>query len=182
MRQASYQQLMWEGSDEAVAKLVERLADVNAPDQFGDHLLSCACKRLFANTVRQLVQRGADVDRRSQTQDTPLLCVIDHVHHNPSSARETATLLLDAGANIELRGYMDKTPFLKACSRGDLPMLRLLVERGCDIRARCSDVGGSLDGRQLAEIFNASEEFKSYLHGLYSRPNPSLQRTAKGGR
>lgn len=125
-----------------------------------------ACERLDPDAVRTSLQSNLNVDCRAADDNTPLLCAIDHVHQNPDAAIEIAELLLLSGANIESRGYMDKTPFLKACCRGNLAMLRLSVKHGCDINAVCGDVR-PVSGIEFADIFNASREFKEYLHGLY---------------
>ena len=49
--------------------------------------------------------------------------------HNPAPAYEIVKALIDAGTDIEARGSIDKTPFLKACSSGCLEILQLLVRR-----------------------------------------------------
>jgi ankyrin repeat protein len=115
--------------------------------------------------VRRLIAAGADVNCQNADRDTPLLCAIDVVHHNPSAAAEIVQMLANAGADLEIRGYMDKTPFLKGCSRGDLPLVKLLVRLGADVKAVVDD-GGRLDGSDFAEIFQASSELQAYVHGL----------------
>ena len=125
-----------------------------------------ACDMLDADCVRTLIATGVNLECRSREANTPLLCAIDVVHLKPSAALEIAKLLLAAGADTEARGYMNKTPFLKACSRGNLEMLQLLVENGCDIHAVSNDLE-SVSGREFAEIFQASDEFKDYLRELY---------------
>jgi uncharacterized protein len=110
---------------------------------------------------------GANLDCRNAHGDTPLLCAIDVVHLNLGAAHEIVNSLIAAGADIEARGYMDKTPFLKACSRGCLDILRLLVASGCDIHAQATDIGGAVSGMEFTNIFETSSEFKAYLRGLY---------------
>jgi ankyrin repeat protein len=134
-------------------------------DTHGEQLL-LACDELDVGGVRTALELGSNLEDRSIDGNTPLLCAIDNVHLNPKAALEIVRLLLARGADIEGRGYMDKTPFLKACSRGNLEMLRLLVESGCDIHAVSMDLG-PVSGREFAEIFEASREFKDYLRRLY---------------
>ena len=98
--------------------------------------------------------------------NTALLCAIDVSQHNPVAAHEIVKALIDAGADIEARGWMDKTPFLKACSRGCLDILQLLVSRGCNIHAEARDVVNT-SGPDLASIFNTSQSFQQYVRSLY---------------
>jgi ankyrin repeat protein len=141
--------------------------DINAPDPYGSFLLTSACEQLQFDNVRYFISHGAELNCRSISGDTPLLCAIDFAHHNPASAYEIVSALISAGADIEARGYMDKTPFLKACSRGCMDILRLLVASGCDINAVVTDLGHSASDIEFAGIFDTSPEFKAYLHGLY---------------
>lgn len=161
-----YEVLLWDMPTDELRRLLDAGLPVNVPDGYGDYLLTVASARLQEESVNLLLARGANPDCRNTVTDTPLLCAIDVVEHNPPISRAIVKSLLAAGANIELRGYMDKTPFLKACSRCDLDMLRLLVASGCDTKAVVIDLGVSLDGEQFASIFKASVEFREYLHGL----------------
>jgi ankyrin repeat protein len=150
---------------------------VNDPDESNQYMLSTACARLQTDSVRLLLERGANPNVRNSEGDTPLLSTINVVSHNPSAALEIARMLLDAGADIEMRGYMDKTPFLKACSRGDLDILKLLVARGCDVRAVADDAPGPVDGEWLAGVFGGPPEFREYLRGIM-KPGHSGKRSA----
>lgn len=147
-------------------ELLDSGVGVNDPDETDEYMLSAACARLQAESVRLLLSRGADANVQNSEGDTPLLTTIDVVGHNPAAALEIARILLDAGADIEKRGYMDKTPFLKACSRGDLEMLKLLAARGCNVDAVATDAGGPVDGEWLAGVFSAPHDFREYLRGL----------------
>jgi hypothetical protein len=50
-------------------------------------------------------------------------------------------MLVTADADLERRGYMNKTPFLEACSRGNLDLVKLLVRLGADTTAVVDDGG-----------------------------------------
>lgn len=167
MTDVCYEMLMWDMPLNEMAAMLKDMADINVPDDYGDYILTVACQQLRPEIVRMLIEKGANVNCQNLETDTPLICVIDYAHHNPPAAYEIAKMLLDAGGDIELRGYMDKTPFLKACSRGCLDILKLLVSTGCDINAVCTDMGGSVDGRELSLIFETSTEFRKYLKSLY---------------
>ena len=155
-----------------VAELLSHGYGVDQPDQLGKTLLSLACQYLRTDDAKLLIARGANLNLRSADGNTPLLCVIDVSNHNLDAAYEIANALAEAGADIEMRGYMDKTPFLKACSRGCLEILQLLVTKGCDIHATTDDAsseGPTTSGLDLARIFGGSSEFMDYVRGLYQR-------------
>lgn len=161
-----YMSQLWDMPATELSELLDSGAQVNEPDSYEEYMLSVACARLQTESVRLLLERGADPDIRNSEGDTPLLSTINVVSHNPAAALEIASMLLGAGADIEARGYMDKTPFLKACSRGDVGILKLLVARRCNVRAVATDVGGPVDGEYLASVFHAPYEFRQYLRGL----------------
>ncbi len=51
---------------------------------------------------------------------------------------ESAKVLLDAGADIDVLGEDDHTPLHEAIGQGHIEMVRLLISRGADLRRRCS--------------------------------------------
>jgi len=163
----SYDSVLYILPESSVASLLEQGYGVNQADAGGEYLLTAACQRLLLQGVLLLLAAGADPDCREPGGDTPLLCAIDIAHHNPPVAYEIVQALLAAGADIEARGYMDKTPFLKACTRGCLDILKLLVANGCDIQAKARDVGADYSGLDCAYTFDTGHEFKEYLRGLY---------------
>jgi ankyrin repeat protein len=159
-----YESLMFEFPTSGVQDILSHGCGANQADSGGNFLLTIACRRLQVDNVLLLLSLGADTEVRESEGDTALICVIDVSHHNPAAALAIAEALIAGGANLEARGYMDKTPFLKTCSRGCLAILQLLVSRGCDVGARDAD-GNS--GEDLARIFHGSREFQDYVRGLH---------------
>jgi uncharacterized protein len=162
----SYDSVIYELPDTGVADLLRLGFGVNQADSCGRFLLTVACSRLRLHSVLLLLSSGANTELREPDGNTALLCAIDVSQHNPVAAHEIVKALIDAGADIEARGWMDKTPFLKACSRGCLENLQLLVSRGCDIHAEARDVVNT-SGPDLASIFNTSHSFQQYVRSLY---------------
>jgi ankyrin repeat protein len=162
----SYDAVMYELPDTAVADLLQQGFGVNQADSCGQFLLPLACRRLHLQSVLFLLASGADTELRDPEGNTALLCAIDVSQHNPAAAYEIVKALIAAGADLEARGYMDKTPFLKACSRGCLEILRHLVSQGCNIHAEAKDVVNT-SGLELAEIFHTSTDFQQYVRSLY---------------
>jgi ankyrin repeat protein len=162
----SYDSVMYELPDTAVSDLLRLGYGVNQSDSCGQFLLTVACGRLQVQSVLLILSLGANTELRDPNGNTALLCAIDVSQHNPVAAYEIVKALIDAGADIEARGWMDKTPFLKACSRGCLEILQLLVSQGSNIHAEARDMINT-SGADLAKIFNTSESFQQYVRSLY---------------
>jgi len=162
----SYDEILAELSPADIREVYDATLSVLEPDSVGDYLLNVACERLQYENIEFFISKGASLETLSACGDTPLLNAIDYVGHNPEIALKVVKLLLKNGANIEYHGYMDKTPFLKACTRGDLNMIKLLVESGCDVQAVAEDLGGSANGLDFARIHGASSEVVNYIHRL----------------
>jgi ankyrin repeat protein len=71
---------------------------------------------------------------------------------------ESARILLDAGAEIDVPAEEDCTALHEAINQGHLEMVKLLVSRGADLKRRCS-FGNALELANLGE----SEEIKKFV-------------------
>jgi ankyrin repeat protein len=134
---------------------LDRLADA-APHALGDlaeRLLDAVALHPQA-TIQWLIARGAPV-RIAAPDGFPVLHMA--VDRRGDDRYAVMTTLLDAGADINERGVNDWTPLHRAAlGRGDVRMVRLLLERGADRTIRTI-----IDDRQTAE-----EEARS--HGLFA--------------
>lgn len=166
MSPESYQLLLWDLPAKGLEELLASGLAIDVPDQSGDFLLTVACHRLQAESVALLLASGASPNVQNPDLDTPLLCAIDCVEHNPEAALHVVKLLIEHGADLEKRGYMEKTPFLKACSRGNLEMVKLLALSGADVSAKANDIGGDIGGQEFASIFGASSAMLAYLRSI----------------
>ncbi len=162
----SYDEILDELSHADIRDLYDATLSVLKPDSIGDYLLNVACERLQYENIEFFISKGASLETISACGDTPILRAIDYVGHNPEVVLKVVDLLLKNGANIEHRGYMDKTPFLKACTRGELSMIKLLVESGCDVKAVAEDLGGTTNGLEFARMHGASVEVVNFVHRL----------------
>lgn len=161
----TYEDILIELSHEGIREIYDGNLDVNQPDVLGDYLLNLSCEHLQVENVAFFISKGADIERTHHlSSDTPILLAIDYVNHNPEAALRIVEMLLNHGANIEHRGYMDKTPFLKACTRVNMDMIKLLVSRGCNVKAATEDFPGNKnDGLFFADVMNGSKDVKEYL-------------------
>lgn len=98
---------------------------------YGNTPLIVACDIRNEKAVRLLVENGADVDAQDNTGTSSLHMLCTHLSHPVT----IATLLIENGADIEIRDQMGYTPFLFACSYGNIEMIKVLVDSGADIYA-----------------------------------------------
>ena len=114
-------------------------------ENMGDHGrtgLYIASSRGYANIVRSLVDRGANLNARcgdwgtmfeGQVWWTPLHAAIYNDHP------DIAVLLLEGGADPETRSSKDHTALGMASFRGQANVVRSLIDRGADLNAKSKD-------------------------------------------
>jgi uncharacterized protein len=161
-----YETDLLELSPEDVEKCYGPFEDIDKVDSYGDTLLLAACKNKQIENVKHYLKLGANPDFVNGCGDSPLHVVIDTATHNEPTALEIIKILIDAGADLEVRGYMDKTPFLRACCRESLAVLRILVEAGCDTKATITDFDETCDGEYFADVFHLKQELKDYIRNV----------------
>ena len=106
--------------------LVERGADVHAPNTRGHTPLHVAARRGATDTAQLLLDHGAAAAARDGGGATPL-------HH--CGDRDTCALLLAAGAELEAADSEGRTPLHSAAWRGQLEVARVLLEAGARVNA-----------------------------------------------
>jgi ankyrin repeat protein len=88
------------------------------------------CRTGDIETVRVLLERGADIEARDSDNWTPLhvACAWGHL--------AVTRLLLDAGADMNVRDNDGHAPLNVACIFHNARIIRLLLERGVDVNIR----------------------------------------------
>ncbi|XP_064642826.1 ankyrin-3-like isoform X2 [Lineus longissimus] len=82
------------------------------------------------NVVTLLLDRGADIETKTNRGSTPLYLASQNGHEN------VVTLLLDRGADIETKENLGFTPLLIASQNGHENVVTLLLDRGADIETK----------------------------------------------
>ena len=115
------------GDAVSVRLLLDHAADANIRNEAGATALMWAVDDLEKS--RLLVEHGADVNARSDDGRTPLIIAAGRSGSSP-----VVKLLLDHGANPSVKSLREMTPLGEAANIGDEATLRLLVERGADVK------------------------------------------------
>ncbi|MGD8536462.1 MAG: ankyrin repeat domain-containing protein [Candidatus Aminicenantes bacterium] len=166
--------LAQKGDLEGVKTLIEQNPElVNAKDENGRTPLHWACRGVYIEVVRFLVDKGADVNAEDSNKVVPLhsLAVRNSaeaielllargadvdakdygantaLHHAAvNNAKDAVALLVKKGADIESRDNYRRTPLiLCARERGGPETIRILLEAGADVKARDKFQASSLD-------------------------------------
>ena len=113
-----------------VRLLLDSGADPNARNEAGATALMWAVDDL--EKTRLLIDRGADVNARSEDGRTALAVATSRF-----GSLEVVRLLLDKGANPSVQSPSYKgtlTPLAEAANAGGEAVMRLLIERGADVK------------------------------------------------
>lgn len=110
--------------------------------QLGDNALLLAAEHnRNPEIVRFLLRNGLAVNSRSSMLGDSALMLACRANANPA----VAETLIRHGADVDLRNGVDFSAFLFAAGRADgLPLLRLLAERGADVKAVDSSLSNAL--------------------------------------
>ncbi|MDR2214761.1 MAG: ankyrin repeat domain-containing protein [Nevskiaceae bacterium] len=152
---------------ECVEILLKYKADVNLPDPSFIVPMSIAMMGGNWDIAKRLIEAGADVNQWDMNGGSPLAVAIanmgtpnnrnplDQDEPNKATPREVITMLLDRGANPNqqlyhgangLGGSADRgmTPFLSACSSGDITLVKQLLEHGANPKLATADGRGPI--------------------------------------
>lgn len=137
-------------SDVVQVLLVEAHADIEARDHAGFTALAVAARGGHDETVRLLIDAGADVQTASDPLGmsmTPLMLAGVWGHTS------TVEMLLDAGAELETPNAMGYPALLWTLSGGHEDAARAMVERGADVH---TEVDG-YSAMRAAEVMEMTE-------------------------
>lgn len=111
-------------------------APVNAETPGGLTPLMLASKEGLLKTTKSLLRRGAELDDTDKFKKTALF----HTCENKTENVDLVQALLDAGADVNKKDTLGRTPLLIACQNGHLDVARMLLKKGAQINE--ADTGG----------------------------------------
>ncbi|MCI5146631.1 MAG: ankyrin repeat domain-containing protein, partial [Candidatus Electrothrix sp. AR3] len=108
------------GNTAAVQALVEKGADLNAQNSYGDTPLMIAARYGYIDIIQVLLNKGADVDTKNKSDWTALMLAARYNHADIVQA------LLDKGADIDLKNKDGWTALSLAEKKGHNDVLQVL--------------------------------------------------------
>ncbi len=119
---------------ETAGLLIRAGAKVNAANEYGVTPLSLACTNRSAAMVERLLQAGADPNAALWTGETPVMVCAR------TGNVETVKLLLSHGADLNAKEtQQEQTALMRAVAEKHPDVVRALIDRGADVRARSKD-------------------------------------------
>ena len=116
-----------------------------------------AARKGDAETIREMIRRGAKLDARDDHDDTALTWVA------VEGKAEVARILLEAGANPDLRQYEGATALMLAADRGHLDVVKALVDAKADMNLKhpteyisALDFAARAGHKQIVDFLDAS--------------------------
>ncbi|KAI0272290.1 ankyrin repeat-containing domain protein [Gloeopeniophorella convolvens] len=117
--------------------LLDRGADVNAPDDFHGSVLQKAVSNGRLDIVQLLLNHGADVNVKGGTLQEAA----------SKGNRDIVLLLLDHGADVNAKGGLyGGSALQEAASNGNLDIIQLLLDHGADVNVPGGHYGSALQG------------------------------------
>ncbi len=114
-------------------------AELSAAEAYGHGHTPLMRAALDGNTesVRELINQGADINRRDDSGRTALMFAVVNRHY------ETMKVLLEHGADVNARSKQGGTALMGAAMAGELSMVQALLDKGADLDARLHDTNES---------------------------------------
>lgn len=116
--------------------------------------------------LREMLANGADPNQKCRAIDGTLIFAA--VWHRRT---ESLRLLVDAGADIEIRNKQRETPVQMANSTGDYEMMWQLVEAGADI-----DLRDAFDNRLVDQVMNPQRQIDPAQKPWYDKVIAELEK------
>jgi len=149
------------GNLEVMEALLDSGISVDGSNPLGTTALHSVALTPQIAAAEFLLKRGANPNARGGDAQTPL-----HVTaFSFQAAGEMAGLLIDHGARLNARNKYRATPLLLAAIQGNLPVIRVLLERGADPDLESMNEQTPLEAARAAKKNKAAELLESASRG-----------------
>ena len=114
-------------------------AELSAAEAYGHGHTPLMRAALDGDTesVKELINQGADINRRDDDGRTALMFAVINRHY------ETMKLLLEHGADVNATSKQGGTALMGAAMDGELSMVQALLDKGADLDARLHETNES---------------------------------------
>ena len=122
-----------------------------------------ACINGEVDVVKYLLDKGAEIEAKSKSGQTPLMLAASGGHYHPlvTGGNEIcAELLINKGARKEAKSNSGLTPLICAARAGKDKMLRLLVSKGCQLEGKDYNGRTALHWAQLMNFHTEAHTLK----------------------
>ena len=132
---SSISNAVFRGHHEVVKLLLSRGASANDTKFQGLTLLNYCCQRNYIEIAKILIQAQANINYVSNNGYTPLFTSIMSSSVGLKNI-EMCTLLINNGADIEIKDVYDRTALFLACERDDENIIELLLKYNADTKVK----------------------------------------------
>lgn len=127
---ALLQTAVTKGHGDFVELLLQKGAEIDARNRWGETALCCAVQGNYKVMVQLLIKAGANIEHNHVFNgNTPLSLAA------AKGYVDIATQLIKSKAKTEARNSGDKTPLMLAAEEGHKDMVVLLLKKGCNMEA-----------------------------------------------
>ena len=160
------------GDAAAVRQLIDTGANVNASNEVGATALMWAIDD--PDKTLLLLEHGADPNATSAENQTPLTIALAS-----KAPAAVVNLLLDHGANVDVKSYRGRNPFVAA--GGDEALLQTLLQHGVDVTRLSSGLPLALDAgcEACVQLLIKSVSTPALNSGLFRATGDKDARTLK---
>jgi ankyrin repeat protein len=128
--------------------LINKGADINFKDKYGDYCINKAAFRGSYDIVRLFISKGADIYVKDQDGGTLLL------YGARSGSMDLVTYLINKGLDVNVKDKYGNTVLHYAASSGSVELIKFLIDKGLDVNTKnakgisilhCAASSGSLE-------------------------------------
>ncbi|MDR0616603.1 MAG: ankyrin repeat domain-containing protein [Synergistaceae bacterium] len=151
---------------EAISRLIQAGADINAVNALGQTPLMSAATSRNLNAVRALIDAGANVDTADPLGQTPLMLTI-RVRYDKNL--DVVRALIDAGADVNARDNFGQTPLMLAASEITNPnVVCALIDAGADVDIKDNHGNRAVDFAKWNRNLTGTGAYKLLKRRTYS--------------
>ncbi len=119
-----------QNSKGSVSMLLDKGANVNAKDAFGNTPIFLAVEKKDRETIKLLIEKGANVTIKNNAGETPFTAAARN------GDLETIKLLMTKGVSINVKDGKGNTILIEALTRNNEEMVKFLIENGANVNVR----------------------------------------------